>query len=812
MPPFAPQMLRLHTFGGCFVTRDGRRLDGVSAQRRGLALLAVIATEMNGISREAAAAMFWPDSDEERARTSLRQLLHSLRSQLGVADLLLPVAELRLNPEFIASDVGDIATAQAGSDPAAAVAMYHGPFLDGFSLKGAEEFERWVDAKRMVFKHDVIRSLESLATDATARGDTLDAVALWRRIAALDPYGARVATALMRALAAADDRVSAVQHAQIHATLIRAELGFEPDASVEELAAQLRQPTSRLRNEMSARQPATAPRHDHAETQAAPEAAASLERVAEAPASLSDVAHHPAVRHAPTQTIARVVWSALLLAVAFATWRAFGRDDRGALAPTPVRASPSTVAVLPFVNTSGDTTDEHLADGLTDELISALGQSPGITVTGRTSAFALKGRGLSATAVADTLRVASIVEGSWRRVGDRLRVTAQLVQAPAGTVVWAETFERDVRDVFAAQSSISGAIATALRQRIAGSHSFARAIRRPIEPAAYDLYLRGRFVFNSRVSPSGVARAQEFFKAAIRLDSLYAQAFAGLSDTYARQAVFGYAVPRDAMRAAKQAALRALALDSTLADAHTSLGHALMVGEFEWAQAERELRTAIALDRAYTYARVLMSICVGSQGRHAEALAQLDTARNGDPLARSINNVLGRTYLNAGRPRDAIATLRRLLELDPDVDLATQQLAYAHLIAGEPDSALAAFRRTAAEHGPRDSAYLAYALGMTGDTTAARRILASLLRSNRADGMLSYQLALAFAGLGDTRRAFAWLERGMQDGVVMTGVMVEPGFASLHGDPRWPALLRRLGLVPPLQGSRAPTRQAANGD
>ena len=643
-------MLRLHTLGGCHLERDDARLDAVSAQRKALALLATLAAAgARGVSREVVAARLWPDSDDERARLSLRQLLHALRAQLGAPDPIAGTAELRLDPLAIASDVGDFRDALRRDDDAAAVALYAGPFLDGFYLKGADEFERWASAERGELAHAAARALERVAERAARAGDARAAADAWRRLAAAEPLSARAAVGLMRALDAAGDRAGALRHARVHDALVREELGGPPDPSVAALVAELH------------RAPAAIP---------APGPAAP----ADAPL---DEAHPAADRASPLARPAR-----------------------------PAR------------------------------------RVGGVAIVASLAGLALAGVGL-------------------RVLSDGAPASAAAAaSAPAA---------RDARD--------------------------ARDARRA-PSAAEEAYRRGRYVFATRTSAEGILQAKRYFEDAIARDPQYARAYAGLSDAYARLAVFGYAPPRETYGEAKTAALRAVALDGTLAEAYAALGHALVVADFDWVASERAFRQAIALDPGYVFARVPFAICLLSQGRFAEATAQLDTARRADPLATMAANVLGRVYVSAGRPDDAIPVLRQVLALNPQIDLAHQQLGHAYLAKGMAVEAIAELRRAAAVSGARDSAQLAYAYAVSGRRGEAERVLRALrdAEARRGDA-LAYHLAMAYAGLGDRDAAFRWLDRGYAARAsFMVGVKVEPGFSRLHGDPRWPALLRRMGL------------------
>ena len=406
-------MLRLHTFGSCFLERDGVRLEALSGQRKGLALLALLACAgERGVSRETLLAYLWPESDDKRARISLKQLVHSLRQQLRPPELLLTSTTFRLSPDHMTSDVAEFRGAVHREDHGVAVELYVGPFLHGFYLKDGGDFEHWVSSERASLAHTHARALESVAERASAGGDARLAVECWRRATNAEPLSAHAATGLMRALDAAGERAAALQHARVYQLLVREEVGGGADASVTELVA-------RLQRSEPAMVPST--------TERTPTPAGSSSVTSHATPASPNVAAH-------TETEA-----------------------------SPMDAS---VAVLPFANTSRDAEDEHFSDGLTDELIGALGKVRQLKVAGRTSTFALKGKGLGLRAIADALGVRTILEGSVRRAGGRLKVVAQLVDSRDERVLWAETYDRELKDVFAVQEEIARAIVDALRVQL----------------------------------------------------------------------------------------------------------------------------------------------------------------------------------------------------------------------------------------------------------------------------------------------------------------------------------------------------------
>ena len=484
---------------------------------------------------------------------------------------------------------------------------------------------------------------------------------------------------------------------------------------------------------------------------------------------------------------ALLVGAVLLVAIALAAALRLGTSAE----PTVPERS---IAILPFANSSGNAADEPLFDGITDELIGALGAVRDLRVVGRTSVFALKGRALDARAIGDTLGVATVLEGSGRREGNRLKVRVQLLDARDGRVIWADAYDREVRAALAVQEEIARAIVTALRVQL-GSAAAPLVRTATDDSAAYDLYLRGRYVLHTNLGPDGVRSAVGLFEDAIRRDSALAPAWSGLSDARARLAIFGFGEPLVEGPLARAAALRALALDSTLAAAYASLAHVQCIHELDWAGGERSFRRAMALDPGTTFGRLAFAICLSSQWKFAEAIAQVDSARASDPLAPAIPNVLGRVYVGAGQPDSAIRALREALSLDPNLDLAYQQLGHAYVQKGMYPEAIAALERAAALSGPRDSAHLAWAHAAAGHRDVAERILAQVLSRPERRGRLAVHLAQAYAALGDRDAAFALLEQSFRErSSFLNGIAVTPAFAPLHGDPRWEALLRRMGL------------------
>lgn len=459
------------------------------------------------------------------------------------------------------------------------------------------------------------------------------------------------------------------------------------------------------------------------------------------------------------------------------------------------RARGTSVVVLPFTNTSGNTDDTPFTDGLTDELISALGKVRGIRVTARTTAFALKGKRLDARAVTNMLGVTYLLEGSVRRAGDRLKVTAHLVRAPHATLVWSESYDREVSDIFAVQEELSRAIVAALAPRLGDAEEFT-PLARTRDVATYELYLKGRYFFERRTAPD-LVRAVQYFEQATASDPTYAEAFAGITDANVLMTALCGARPSETIPVARAAIGKALDLGRGLAVVHAANGNLLAAFEWRWAEAEAELRRAVALEPGLIIARHYLSIVLQHLGRFGEAIEVVADTLVVDPLSPGLNLTLGRAHMHAGRPAEAIGPLRTAVEIAPQLVFAHHQLGHVLLQLGRRAEGVEAFRRAAEAGGPNEVGLLAYALAVTGEREAAAATLDALLADRSIRYFPPFGIACAFAGLGKVEKAFEWLHRGyVEHAAAMNTIMVAPGFSALHGDPRWHDLLGRMGLGP----------------
>ncbi|MEO8564147.1 MAG: BTAD domain-containing putative transcriptional regulator [bacterium] len=795
-------MFRLRAFRGLTLELDGAPYSGPATQRRRLALLALLADAESGMSRDRLVDFLWPDTDAARGRHSLDTALSALRREFRSEALFAGVATLHLNPEVVTSDLADYAAALRSGDAERVAELYTGPFLDGFTLPGSPDFERWVETERGRRALAHARALGAFASAAAGRGDSAGVVR-WRQARfATDPLDTSATLQLLAALESVGNATEALRVARVHEALVREELetvpGPEWSTAVQKLRAKLAAPATR--DHASPDTPPAPPTLDaDRSTSDSPQRIEGSASPAEPPSPTSAAqarTSRPALgRRARLGVAAGVALAVAVTAFAVRQQRSASRLARASDATLRPAAPPVSVAVLPFVNTSGNPSDEPFSDGLTDELISALGKVEGIRVTGRTSAFALKGRGLDVRTIADTLHVGAVLEGSVRRVGDRLRVTAQLVSAGDNGVLWTAAYDRKLEDVFAVQEEIARAIVAALPPTVGGRTARVDAIRAR-DLATYELYLKGRY-FWSRRTPPDLRRAATYFEQAIARDSTYAQAYAGLADARFQLVILGGSAPSEELPRARAAVAAAIRLDSTLSEAHAASSNIIEAFDWDSVGAERAVARAITLDSGNATAHLYRGIHLLNRGRTTEALDELARARTLDPLSAPVRMQLGRAYVNAHRSDEAIASLRSAVELSPEFTAAYLTLGDAYLQKGQASEALAVFRRAAELNGGRDSAQLAYGLAVTGERAAAEKLVSALIAPSRRRYLPPVPVAKAYAGLGNTDAAFGWLERGFDERAAqMRTIKATPAFDALHGDPRWANLLRRLHLTP----------------
>jgi len=490
----------------------------------------------------------------------------------------------------------------------------------------------------------------------------------------------------------------------------------------------------------------------------------------------------------PSLTWKALVLVALLLAGALTAWRVHSRNN-----PSPVIRS---LAVLPLESLSSDASQDYFADGMTDELISDLGQISALRVISRTSVMRYKHTRKPLPQIARELNVDAVVEGTVLRSGDQVRITAQLIEASADKHLWSQSYEGELRDTLALQNQVASAIADQIRINVNPQEQAALKTVRVVNPQAYESFLKGRYFWNKRTA-DGLKVALAYFNQAIEEDPNYAQAYSGLADTYALLGDWQYAVmtPKEALPKAKAAATKALELDGALGEAHNSLAFCLDGFDWDFNSAGKEFQRAIELNPGYATAHHWYAWHLSLLGRHDEAIAEMKKAEALDPLSLIINADLAELLVLAHSYDESIRQSRKTIEMDPNFALAHNQLAQAYLQKHMNDDAIAELQKASHLSGGSSTvlANLARAYAATGKRSEVIKLLNDLKKRSNPIYSHGSEIAVVYVALGDKDQAMNWLEKSYEERF-NPGVLLRPGFDSLRSDPRFEDLVRRIGL------------------
>jgi len=458
------------------------------------------------------------------------------------------------------------------------------------------------------------------------------------------------------------------------------------------------------------------------------------------------------------------------------------------------------IVVLPFLNMSGEPEYEYLSDGFTEEISSTLASVPELHVVARTSAFGFKGRGGDVRQIGRELGVDAVLEGSVRKEGQRIRVTAQLIDASDGMHMWSKTYERELSSLFLIQDEITRAIVDALRIRLAPG--FLRRLGRPETTSvpAYDLYLKGRHSWH-KGTPPDVKNSIAYMEQAIALDAKYAAAYAGLADAYILWANFELEPPWETLTRARRAAHTAVELDPDSAEARYVLGAVLAVADWNWSAGEREFLRALELKPSLASAHMAYSVlCLSTVGRFDEAIDHLRVALELDPRSLMLRTALGQTYVFAGRADAGIEQLREVQKLDAGFVWNDLTLAWAYLAKAEYDDALQLLERITdpAREIPNHAGLIGYTHARLGNRRQAEAALQRLRDQFSGAWIPPVEVAGIYNALGDRDEALDWLERAVQQRSMMSAILVDdPRFRDLWSHPRFSALVKRLNLERP---------------
>ena len=486
--------------------------------------------------------------------------------------------------------------------------------------------------------------------------------------------------------------------------------------------------------------------------------------------------------------LALTLGAVALVAAAIGGRALFTRDDASTAGPAPLRA----LAVLPFEDLSESGGQAHFSLGMTDELITTLSRLPGLRVAARTSSSAAKARGGDARAIGDALNVDAFLDGSVRRAGDSLRVSVQLVNTSDGSTRWSDTYDGSLRDVFSMQERIARAVANALEIELATSRQLVRQPTADID--AYQIYLRGRLALSQR-SNNSLHEAARFFQQVVDRDPSSARAWTGLADAYAVLALNYWGPPGDYFARAKAAALRAVELDSTLAEAQASLATVSFMYDRNWAAAERAFQRAIQIDPNYPTAHYFYSIFLSGRLRHDSAAAEGRRAKELDPLSPPLAQGEGMAYVLGSRPDLAVPVLRAATEKFPDYYFPYSWLGLALARSGHADEGIAAGQR-ALQLAPGNVLVESF-LGMTYAAAGKRDEalkFADRIAARPGDAIPYTYLARIYASIGDKDRAFEWLSRAVRAHEGQVATMMTAGFENIRDDPRFDAIARQAGV------------------
>ena len=510
------------------------------------------------------------------------------------------------------------------------------------------------------------------------------------------------------------------------------------------------------------------------------------------------VASVPAPAATPSRPRRRALFAALaaaglsvLAAGGWFAWRTASAD------------SIDSLAVLPFVNGSGDPDREYLTDGLTESLINNLSQIHTLRVSARSSVFRYKGKEVDPQQVGRDLRVRAVLSGRLLQRHDRVVIRAELVDVANGAQLWGQEYSRSAADVFTLQENLSAEISEKLRLRLSAEEERQLGKRHTDDPVAYELYLRGRLHWNKRNIPD-IRKAIEYFNRAVAEDPRYALAYAGLADAYNLASFFNYSPPHDVMPRARAAAAKALEIDERLAEAHISLAYVNFTYDWDYPAATRHFERARALNPAVVANHVYYPFYLTIGGRHEEAIRTADQAIELDPLSAALSHNRAVQLALARRYPAAVEECRRTIELDPGMAVAYEVMGAAYAAQGEYSQARPLMER-AVKLNPANTvsvALLGYVDGRLGERKRALQVLRELEERARERYVPAFSFAVLQVGLGDIDRAFEWLDKAYAERYNRLAYLrVEPTWDPVRADPRFDALQRRIGL-PRLAGSQ----------
>jgi TolB-like protein/Tfp pilus assembly protein PilF len=458
----------------------------------------------------------------------------------------------------------------------------------------------------------------------------------------------------------------------------------------------------------------------------------------------------------------------------------------------------NSIAVLPFTDSSAEKDQEYFCDGLAEELINALSKINELRVVARTSAFAFKGKLEDIREIGKKLSVGTVLEGSVRKSGNRLRIMAQLINVADGYHLWTERYDREMDDVFAIQDEITLAVVDNLKVKLLGGEKAKITKRYTNDLEAYNLFLRGQFFWNKRTAEE-LKKAIKYFEQAIKKDPGYAIAYAGLANSYLMLPIYGPFNPKEAFIKAKKATTKALEIDNTLAEAVTSLALLKLFDDRDWDGAEREFKRAISYNPGYVTAHTwYASEYLVIRARFDEAIEEITRALELDPLSLVSNRDLGMICYYARQYDHAIKALNKTVEMDPDFIHTHGLLGLVYLEKSMHEEALSEFQKEGTiSKGiePTAEIWIGIFYAKTGKVNKARKILEDLIKRSKQEFVSPYFIAILYFNLKEKDKGFSWLDKAYKENDSWLNFLkVDPGFDSVRSDPRFKALLKRMDL------------------
>ena len=457
-----------------------------------------------------------------------------------------------------------------------------------------------------------------------------------------------------------------------------------------------------------------------------------------------------------------------------------------------------SLAVLPLTNTYSDPNGEYLSDGITETLINMISQVPDLRVVPRSTVFRYKSLDVDPQECGRQLGVRAVLTGRVQQIGDTLTIQADLIDVVNEAQLWGQRYRRQMTDIFDLQEEIANEIFQKLRVRVTTEQQQRLRKRQTDNPAAYQAYLKGRYYWNKRTE-EGLKTSTKYFQDAVNIDPCYAQAYAGLADSYAVQGIaeYGLSLPTEAMPRAKAAAAKALEIDDTLVEAQTTIAHVVAFYDWDWTRAEQEFKHALELDQRYALCHHWYACYLAAVGRHTDALAEETNAQEIDPLSLVINKNMGTVLYYSGELDQSITQYRKALELEPTFPRTHIYLGLAYVRKRMYDQALVQYQEAlrVSDGGSVLMSLIAHAHALNGDLESAKQILQSLIDRSQTHYVPAFCFALIYVGLGENDLAFESLNKAVEErSSWLVSLNVEPMLEPLRSDPRFAELVRSVGL------------------